>query len=94
MIKVLRDFVAVTKQAEADKSAGGIHMVHFGNEDKVTTGVVVAVGSGHLVEGGSEPLEVTEGDKIVFNKSLAVEVKDGETSYFVLRETNILAVLA
>lgn len=94
MIKVLRDFVAVTKQAEADKSSGGIHLVHLGNDEKVTTGTVVAVGSGHLMDGGSEPLEVAEGDKVVFSKSLAVEVKDGDASYLVLRESNILAVLS
>lgn len=92
MIKVLRDFIAVRKQETESKSAGGLHLVHL-EEEKTVTGEVVAVGSGHLMDDGSEPLEVAVGDKVVFNKSLAVEVKDSEGAYLVLRETNVLAVL-
>ncbi len=92
MIRVLRDFIAVRKQNSETKSAGGLHLVHL-DEEKTVTGEVVAVGSGHLMENGSEPLEVAVGDRVVFSKSLAVEVKDGEDAYLVLRESNVLAVL-
>lgn len=94
MIKVLRDFVAVEKKKEEEKkSASGLIMVSVSGDNKLVVGEVVAVGSGHLTDGGVFPLEVKKGNKITFSKGSAVEVSDGETEYWVLREDSILAVL-
>lgn len=94
MIKVLRDFVAVEKEKEAEKtSAGGLIMVSVSSDNnRHIVGNVVAVGSGHLSDSGVVPLEVKVGDKITFSKSAAVEVSNGGTEYWVLREDSVLAV--
>lgn len=93
MIKPLRDFIAVSKQDADAKSSGGIHLVHL--DEKLVTAVVVAVGSGYVSESGAiVPLEVTVGDKITFNKTVSVEVKDENQTYLVLREESVLAVLS
>lgn len=93
MIKPLRDFIAVSKQEADAKSAGGIHLVQL--EEKLVTAVVVAVGSGYVSESGNVvPLEVKVGDKITFNKSVCIEVKDDNQTYLVLREESVLAVLS
>ena len=45
----------------------GIHLPETA-EEKYTTGVVQAVGSGHLTDGGRVPLDVEVGDRVVFSE--------------------------
>lgn len=92
-VQPLRDFVAVVKDEGPKQTPGGLY-VPTTVEDKIVTGTVVAVGSGHFTpKGMSVPLEVTVGDKVVFNKNLAVEVKQDGESVSILREDQILCIL-
>lgn len=89
-MKPIRDFVAVEKIESDKKTHGGIYMPDV-VEDKIVQANVVAVGSGHLnKDGGSIPLEVKEGDRVMFNRSSGVEVKVGERNLFLVREENII----
>ena len=91
-VQPLRDFVVVTKDDAAKVTASGLHVVVA--EEKNVTGTVLSVGSGRVSMNGTVvPLEVHVGDKVVFNKNLATEVKDGNNTVLILREDQILCVL-
>lgn len=91
-IHPIRDFVAVRKKEGVEKTPGGLIISHV--EEKNVTGEVVAVGSGRVTMNGSVvPLDVSVGDKVLFNKNLATEVKDGNDTVLVLREDQIICVI-
>ena len=89
----IRDFIVVSKDSTQEEvSKGGILMVS--QEAKTVTGTVLAVGSGRVsMSGAVIPLEVSRGDKVVFNKNVATEVKDGHDTVYVFREDQVIAVL-
>lgn len=88
----IRDFIVVSKSEGPQKSPGGIIIAH--TEEKNIAGTVVAVGSGRVTMNGSVvPLDVVVGDKVLFNKNLAIEVKDGDQTVLVLREDQVICVL-
>lgn len=88
----IRDFIVVVKDEGPKQTASGLYLGH--TEEKNVTGTVVAVGSGRVTMNGSViPLDVNVDDKVVFNKNLATEVKEGEKSFLVLREDQIICVL-
>ncbi len=93
-IKPLRDRVIVRRVKEEEKTKGGIIIPDTAKE-KPQEGEVVAVGSGKVLEDGKVvPLEVKKGDKILFGKYSGTEVKvDGE-EFLMMREDEILGVLA
>lgn len=91
-VQPIRDFIAVTKHDGPETTKSGLFIAH--TEEKNVTGTVLAVGSGRVtMTGAVVPLDVAVGDKVVFNKNLATEVKDGDNSVFVLREDQVLCVL-
>lgn len=90
----LRDFIVVSKDDAPKQTASGLYIAAILLDEKVVTGEVLEVGSGLIAGDGSViPLEVKAGDKIVFNKNMAVEVKNGNNTYFVLREEHVLCVV-
>lgn len=88
----IRDYIVVSKESGPEKTASGIFIAH--TEEKNVTGKVLAVGSGRVsMNGTTVPLEVIVGDRVVFNKNLATEVKDNGETVLVLREDQIVCVL-
>jgi chaperonin GroES len=92
-IRPLHDRVVVKRVEEETKTAGGIVLPGSAAE-KPSEGVVLAVGSGKLLDNGQvRPLEVKVGDKVLFGKYSGSEVKvDGE-QYIVMREEDIVGIL-
>ncbi len=63
-------------------------------KEKPETGMVVAVGAGRKNDNGSvSPLNVAVGDKVMFSKYGFDEVKIAGVEYYLISETNILAIL-
>ncbi|HPS01673.1 MAG TPA: co-chaperone GroES [Candidatus Sumerlaeota bacterium] len=92
--KPLGDRVLVKRTDEAEqKSAGGIIIPDTAKE-KPSRGTVLSVGPGTLKEDGTRtPLDVKEGDKILFGKYSGTEVKiDGE-EFLIMHENDILGIL-
>jgi chaperonin GroES len=91
-IRPLSDRLVVKRTPEEEKTKGGIIIPDTAKE-KPLEGLVVAVGSGKSVKGGKVvPLDVKEGDKVLFGKYSGTEVKvDGE-ELVLLREDDVLAV--
>lgn len=92
-IKPLNDRVIVVRMEEERKTAGGIIIPDTAKE-KPQEGRIVAVGPGKRDDDGKRiPLEVKEGDRILFSKYAGTEIKiDGE-EHVVMREDDILGVL-
>lgn len=88
----IRDFVVVSKEDTNKTTASGLYIAHA--EEKNVTGTILAVGTGRVTMNGQVvPLDVKVGDRILFNKNLAVEVKDGNDAVWVLREDQVICVL-
>ena len=93
VIKPLGDRVVVKRIEEEPKTKGGIIIPDTAKE-KPQKGKVIAVGTGRVLENGQRvPLEVKEGDIVVFAKYGGTEIEiDGE-EYVILSERDLLAVL-
>ena len=92
-IKPLADRVLVEPAPAEEKTAAGIIIPDTAKE-KPVEGKVIAVGSGKLLENGKKaPLQVKEGDRILFGKYSGTEVKiDGE-EHLIMREDDIIAIV-
>ncbi|WP_211247181.1 co-chaperone GroES [Meiothermus cerbereus] len=93
MLRPLGDRVVVKRIEEEAKTKGGIVLPDTAKE-KPQKGKVIAVGSGRVLDNGTKlPLEVKEGDTVVFAKYGGTEIEiDGE-EYIILSERDLLAVL-
>lgn len=92
-IRPLHDRVLVKRLAAETKSAGGIVIPDTAAE-KPIKGEVVAVGKGKLLENGElRPLDLQNGDKILFGKYSGTEVKLGGEELLVMREEDVMAVI-
>ena len=89
----LGDRVLVRRVEEEEKTKGGIIIPDTAKE-KPQEGEVIAVGPGARDEDGKiQPLDVKDGDRILFGKWSGTEVKiDGE-DLLIMKESDILGVL-
>lgn len=62
-------------------------------KEKSQEGSVLAVGPGAYHDGQRIPLDVKEGDRVVFSKYGGTEVKVGGEDMMILNERDILAVV-
>ncbi|MBE3596878.1 MAG: co-chaperone GroES [Hydrogenibacillus sp.] len=92
MLRPLGDRVIVEPAEKEEKTASGIVLPDTAKE-KPQEGRVVAVGNGRLEDGKRVPLDVKEGDRVIFSKYAGTEVKYQEKEYLILRESDILAVI-
>ena len=93
MLKPLGDRVVLKVQKEEEQSIGGI-VIASNAKEKPTTGEVIAVGNGRILDNGQrvEP-EVNVGQSVVFDKYAGSEVKYEGEEYLVIRENDIIAVI-
>jgi chaperonin GroES len=93
-IKPLYDRVVVKRLAEDTKTASGIIIPETAKE-KPQQGEVVAVGQGVYTDKGElRTLQVKVGDKVLFGKWGGTEVKMNGQELIVMKEDDILAVIA
>ena len=92
-LKPLYDKVIVQKLEAEEKTSGGILLPDSAKE-KPQEGKVIAVGPGAVDDKGQrKPMDVKEGDHVLFAKYSGTEVKlDGE-EYLILSDRDILAVV-
>ena len=89
----LHDRVVVRRLNAEEKTAGGIIIPDTAKE-KPMEGEVIAVGPGARNEQGQlVPLDVKQGDRILFGKWSGTEVKiDGE-ELLIMKETDIMGIV-
>ncbi len=93
-IRPLHDRILVTRVAEKEVGRGGIIIPDTAKE-KPQEGMVVAVGNGKMTDDGKRvELDVHAGDRILFGKYSGSEVKIDDEEYVIMREEDVLAVLA
>ncbi len=92
-IRPVGDRVVVKPAQKEEVTRSGIVIPDTAKE-KPQEGTIVAVGSGKLNENGERtPLEVKEGDRVLFAKYGGTEFKLDGDDLLVLRESDILAIL-
>lgn len=92
MIKPLGDRVVIEAIAKEETTASGIVLPDTAKE-KPQEGKVVAVGSGALKDGVRVPLELKEGDRVIFSKYAGTEIKFEGRELLIMRESDVLAIL-
>jgi chaperonin GroES len=92
-VRPLHDRIIVQRLEEGEQKVGGIIIPDTAKE-KPQQGKVIAAGQGKVKEdGGRQPLDVKDGDTILFGKYSGQEIKiDGE-EYLIMREDEVLAIL-
>lgn len=93
-IKPLADRVLVRRLDEAEEQKVGGIIIPDTAKEKPQEAEIVAVGPGRLEDGKHIPLEVKEGDKVLIGKYSGTEVKIEGEEYLIMREDDVLAIVA
>jgi chaperonin GroES len=90
----LHDRILIRRVEEAETTRGGI-IIPDSAKDKPQEGEVISAGKGKINEDGKvRPLDVKEGDRILFGKYSGTEIKlDGE-DYIIMREEEVLGIIS
>ncbi|HCO54438.1 co-chaperone GroES [Pelagibacterium nitratireducens] len=89
----LHDRVVVRRVDSESKTAGGIIIPDTAKE-KPSEGVIVSVGAGARDDNGKVvPLDVKEGDRVLFGKWSGTEVKVGGEDLLIMKESDIMGVI-
>ncbi|MCC6943732.1 MAG: co-chaperone GroES [Thermomicrobiales bacterium] len=93
-IRPLGDRVVVRPLQREETTKSGIVLPDTAKE-KPQRGEVLAVGAGRLDDDGDRiPMEVKEGDHVLFAKYAGTELKIEEEEYLILSEKDILAIVS
>jgi chaperonin GroES len=92
--KPLNDRVLVKRLESEEKTAGGLYIPDTAKE-KPSKGEVVAVGPGKVADNGKAvTMTVKAGDQVLFNKYAGTEIKLDGVDHLVMREDDILGIIA
>ena len=90
--KPLHDRVVVERLDSDEKTAGGI-IIPDSAQEKPMQGKILAVGSGARDDSGKiQPLDVKEGDTILFGKWSGTEVKIDGKDLLIMKESDIMGI--
>ncbi|SRR5712692_4316167 len=90
-LQPLGDRLIVEVLEEEEVTVGGIVLPDTAKE-KPQRGKVLAVGPGARDEDGKHvPMDVAEGDEVIFSKYGGTEIKLGTDEVLILRESDVLA---
>jgi chaperonin GroES len=91
-IKPLEDRIVVSVQESEQTTASGIVIPDTAKE-KPQEGLVLAVGPGRFENGERLPLDIAEGDTVIFSKYGGTEIKYGADEFLILSARDVLAVV-
>jgi chaperonin GroES len=93
-VRPLHDRLLVKRIDEEEKTKGGLVIPDTAKE-KPMQGKVIAVGAGKVAEDGNlRPLDVRKGDRVLFGKFSGTEIQLEGDEHLIIREDDVLAVLA
>lgn len=88
------DNVLVERLEAESTTAGGIVLPESAKE-KPREGTVVAVGEGRVLDNGERrEMQVKVGDRVIFSSYAGTEITVGANDYLIVREDEILAIVA
>ena len=92
--KPLHDRVVV-RRVENDEKTSGCLIIPDSAQEKPAEGEVVSVGNGAIDEKGNRmPMDVKAGDRILFGKWSGTEVKINGEDMLIMKESDILGIMA
>ncbi|HUZ78587.1 MAG TPA: co-chaperone GroES [Chloroflexota bacterium] len=92
-VKPLGDRVLVEPLDREEVTKSGIVLPDTAKE-KPQEGTVIAIGSGRVDDKGTRhPLEVSNGNKVLYGKYSGTEIKLDGKDYLILSEKDILAIM-
>jgi chaperonin GroES len=90
----LHDRILVRRVEEVGTTRGGI-IIPDTAKDKPQEGEVISIGKGKISEEGKvRPLDVKEGDRILFGKYSGTEIKLDGDDFIIMREEEVLGVIS
>ncbi len=93
-LRPLHDRLLVKRVDDEETVRGGI-IIPDSAKEKPQEGKVIAVGKGKVTEDGKLlPMDVKEGDRILFGKYSGSEIKLDGDDLLILREEEVLGVLS
>jgi chaperonin GroES len=93
-VRPLQDRLLVRRVEEEQKTKGGIIIPDTAKE-KPVEGVVIAVGTGKVLDNGKlHALEVKAGDRVLFGKYAGSEIKLEGVEHLILREDEVLGIVS
>ena len=93
-IKPLEDRIVV-KSLEAEQTTASGLVIPDTAKEKPQEGEVLAVGPGRIDDKGNRvPLDIKEGDRVIYSKYGGTEVKHKGDEYLILSARDVLAVVA
>ncbi|MDY7031050.1 MAG: co-chaperone GroES [Thermodesulfobacteriota bacterium] len=92
-IRPLKDHVLVSGIKEEEKTKGGI-IIPDSAKEKPMEGKIISTGDGKILQDGTQvPLDVKEGDRVLFGKYAGTEIKIEGEEYLIMREDDILGII-
>lgn len=93
-IKPIADHILVEATEEEEKTESGIFLPQTAEKERPEQGKVIAVGPGRKNNDGKViPLDIKEGQKVLFSKYGPTEIKVGDKEYLIAKEEDILAII-
>ena len=90
----LHDRILVRRVEEAETTRGGI-IIPDSAKDKPQEGIVVSAGKGKENDKGKfVPVDVKEGDRILFGKYAGNEIKIDDEDFLIMKEEEVLGILS
>lgn len=92
-IRPLGDKVIVQRVDAEEKTAGGILLPDSAKE-KPKRGVVLAIGTGRLLDDGTRSeMQVKKNDEVMFTSYAGTEIKMNGDDYMIMDESDILGIV-
>ena len=92
-VRPLHDRLLVKRIEEEEKTKGGLIIPDTAKE-KPMEGKIIAAGKGKVDEDGKlRPLDVYNGDRVLFSKSSGTEIQLEGDEHLIIREDDVLGVL-
>ena len=91
-LRPLGDKVVLKYQEAEEKTQSGIILPDSAKE-KPQEAVVIAVGPGKCEDGKCRPMQVKEGDHVIFSKYAGTEVKLEDEEYIIASQNDIIAIV-
>jgi chaperonin GroES len=92
-LKPLGDRIVVRQLDPQEKTKSGLVLPDTAKE-KPQEAKVIAVGTGRLLDDGAvKPLEIRNGDRVLYGKYSGTEVSIQGEDYLILREEDVLAIV-
>ena len=92
-LKPLADRVVLKQNAAEERTSSGIFLT-AASQEKPEVYEVVEVGPGGMVDGNEVKMVVSVGDQVLVGKYSGTKVKLDEVEYTIVRQGDILAILA